>query len=191
MRVDDIHPADMLPGVIAGFEAQARGDVRVLPAVPCLRGDGSVFYADIATSPAEIDGRQCMVGFFSDVTERKRAEDALRESEERFRVLFEQAADSILVLEMKPDGMPVIRDANSSTFSRLGYERDELIGKPVSFIEAEPAGADQTAAQQRIASSPSGGSVRDKAQVQGRHDPGRRVLSDGAADRSRESHRFS
>ena len=149
MRVDGIHPADMLPGVLSGFEAQARGDVRVLPAVPCLRGDGSVFYADIATSPAEIDGRPGMVGFFSDVTERKQAGEALRQSEERFRVLFEQAADSIILLETKPDGMPVIRDANSATFRRLGYERDELIGKPVSFIEAEPAGASQTAERQR------------------------------------------
>jgi PAS domain S-box-containing protein len=67
-----------------------------------------------------------------------RAEEALRQSEGRFRVLFEQAADSILVLEIMPGGGPVIRDANSATSSILGYKRDELIGQPVALINEAP-----------------------------------------------------
>jgi PAS domain S-box-containing protein len=73
-----------------------------------------------------------------DIAERKQAEKALLESEERFRLLFEQAADSILLLDIVPEGIPVIRDANRATFRLLGYERDELIGQPVSFIEPAP-----------------------------------------------------
>lgn len=73
-----------------------------------------------------------------DITERKQAEESLRQSEERFRVLFEQAADCILLLEITPEGIPVIRDANNATFRLLGYERDALIGQPVSLIEAAP-----------------------------------------------------
>jgi two-component system sensor histidine kinase/response regulator len=72
------------------------------------------------------------------ITEHKQAEEALRQSEERFRVLFEQAADCILLLEIVPEGIPVIRDANNATFRLLGYERDALIGQPVSLIEAAP-----------------------------------------------------
>jgi len=79
-----------------------------------------------------------IVGTVQDITDRKRAEKALRESEKRFRTLFEQAADMILLLEIRPDGIPIIRDANIATFHILGYERDELIGKPVSFLEAAP-----------------------------------------------------
>jgi PAS domain S-box-containing protein len=74
----------------------------------------------------------------TDITERKLAEEALRQSEARFRILFEQAADIILQMEITPEGMPVIRDVNSAALRHLGYERDELIGKPVSFINVEP-----------------------------------------------------
>jgi two-component system, cell cycle sensor histidine kinase and response regulator CckA len=70
--------------------------------------------------------------------ERKRAEEALRQSEERFRSLFEQAADIILLLEITPEGIPVIRQANSATVRLLGYGQDELIGRPVSCIDAAP-----------------------------------------------------
>ena len=66
-----------------------------------------------------------------DITGRKRAEESLRQSEARFRILFEQAADIILQLEITPEGIPVIREANNATFRLLGYNRDEPIGQPV------------------------------------------------------------
>jgi PAS domain S-box-containing protein/putative nucleotidyltransferase with HDIG domain len=75
------------------------------------------------------------LGFCVDITERKQAEEELRQSEARFRILFEQAADVILQLEITPDGIPVIREANNATLRVLGYTRNELIGRPVSFIE--------------------------------------------------------
>jgi two-component system, cell cycle sensor histidine kinase and response regulator CckA len=67
---------------------------------------------------------------------RQENEAALRDSEDRFRVLFEQAADLILLMEIPPRGTAVIRDANTATFRLLGFERDELIGQPASFINA-------------------------------------------------------
>jgi PAS domain S-box-containing protein len=73
-----------------------------------------------------------------DITERKQAGEALRQSEEKFRVLFEQAADIILLMEITPEGMPVIREVNSATLRFLGFDRDELIGRPVSFINEAP-----------------------------------------------------
>ena len=138
MSVADIHPKDALQGVIAEFEAQACGEKTLAAGLPCLRKDGTVFYADVNAVKITIDGKECNAGFFRDITERKLAEEALRQSEERFRILFEQAADIILQLEITPEGIPLIREANSATFRLLGYEREELIGQPVSFIEAAP-----------------------------------------------------
>ena len=109
--------------------------------IPILRKDGDIRVAlwnsaNIRTKNGSLPVATMAQG--TDITERKRAEEALRQSEERFRILFEQAADCILLLEITPEGIPVIRDANSATFRLLGYERDELIGQPVSFIEAAP-----------------------------------------------------
>ena len=79
-----------------------------------------------------------ITGLVQDITDRKESEAALHESETRFRVLFERAADCILQVEITSDGIPVIRDANSVTFHTLGYDRAELIGQPVAFIDADP-----------------------------------------------------
>ena len=90
-------------------------------------------------------GKRFLVGVIRDFTERNRAEEELRRSEERFRVIFEQATDVILQLEITPEGIPVIREANSATFKILGYERDELIGQPVSVIEVRSDAAEAVA----------------------------------------------
>jgi PAS domain S-box-containing protein len=90
MSINDIHPKEFLPHVISEFEAQARGEKTLACNIPCLRRDGTVFFADINTTNVMIDKRPCNVGFFTDITERKQAEEALRESEQKYRLLIEQ-----------------------------------------------------------------------------------------------------
>ncbi len=58
-----------------------------------------------------------------------------REGEGLYRVIFEHARDSILVLELAA-GAPVIRDANPAALMLHGYSRGELIGKPVTVLGA-------------------------------------------------------
>ncbi|TET45564.1 PAS domain S-box protein [candidate division TA06 bacterium] len=74
MLVDDIHPREFLGHVLAEFEAGARGEKTFAPDIPCLRKDGTVVYADTSTVKASIDGKECNIGFFTDITERKKAE---------------------------------------------------------------------------------------------------------------------
>ena len=93
----------------------------------------------VTTTPLFDDGQLTgSVHVMHDITERKRADRELQEQEERFRTLFEQAADCIILLEIPPDGIPIIRDANLSTSRILGYGLAELIGQPVSMLIANP-----------------------------------------------------
>ncbi|MFH1022182.1 MAG: PAS domain S-box protein [Planctomycetota bacterium] len=66
----------------------------------------------------------------------KHAEEALRESETRYRNLFEQSGDYIMVMEVGPDGIPVIVDANMAALRAHGYLRKELVGKPIGFLDS-------------------------------------------------------
>ncbi|MFH0759952.1 MAG: PAS domain S-box protein [Bacteroidota bacterium] len=78
MSMNDIHPKKDIEWVSDEFMAQARGEKTVALDIPCLRKDGTMLYADICTTPMVINGKECNVGFFSDVTERKLAEEEVR-----------------------------------------------------------------------------------------------------------------
>ena len=53
-----------------------------------------------------------------------------------YRLIFEQARDSILLLELPPGKVPVIRDANPSALMLHGYSRGEIVGRPVTVLGA-------------------------------------------------------
>jgi PAS domain S-box-containing protein len=65
----------------------------------------------------------------------RKAEEALRESEEKFHSILAQVSDLILLLDIPPEGTPVIQDVSDSVFRLLGYARADLIGKPVSILD--------------------------------------------------------
>ena len=80
LGVADIHPKDSLDHVISEISSQDRGEKPLSLDIPCLRKDGSVFYADIAGSVTEVHGRRCIVGFFMDITERRKLQSQLQQS---------------------------------------------------------------------------------------------------------------
>jgi len=84
-------------------------------------------------------------GILLDVSDRKRAEEALRESEERFRILADAAREGILIHR---DGM--ILDANESVFTLFGYRREEAIGRSVLEFLAPGSVAAATAKLARV-----------------------------------------
>lgn len=74
LEVMDIHPEERMPYVLEQFEKQSRGEIMLAQGMPMRRKDGSVFYADINSTPIELSGRKYLLGVFRDITERKRAE---------------------------------------------------------------------------------------------------------------------
>jgi len=92
------------------------------------RKDRSTFDAQLSVSTVKDDGGKsiCMIGSFIDISEGKRAEKALRESEEKFRRMFQDVTDAITVTDMKG----VITDVNERTLELHDYEsKTEILGK--------------------------------------------------------------
>jgi PAS domain S-box-containing protein len=105
-----------------------------------VRKDGSIIYGKVNVNTVrDKDGKICLfIVELEDITESKRAEQDLKESEEKYKTLFEQAeqADSyLLVLEVPATGFPTIYDANASALQAHGYTREEIIGKPITFLD--------------------------------------------------------
>jgi len=130
----DIHPAEALAGVQKTFESQLKGEIRMAQNMPVKRKDGSVFFADVSASPIVLEGHSYLVGAFHDVTERRQAEERIRESEARYRSIFEHANDIIFLLD--GDGAFI---SLSPSFERIaGWQAEEWIGKPfVPLVHAD------------------------------------------------------
>ncbi len=92
-----------------------------------IKKDGSIAWGDFSTSAIhDADGRYRMtVAVIAEITERKRAEEALRESEQRFRQVAENAGEWI----WEVDANGIYRYCSSAVETILGYSPEELVGQ--------------------------------------------------------------
>ena len=88
------------------------------------RKDGTVFPVEVRVQTFREGGRWFFVSLVRDITERKRAEEALLASEQRFRTFVDHAADAFFL----QDDQGHVLDVNERACESLGYTRDELIG---------------------------------------------------------------
>jgi PAS domain S-box-containing protein len=94
------------------------------------------------------------VGVSFDVTERKRAEEELRESEARFRTIFEQANDFLVTTTLDQK----VTSVNPAVLAALGYTEEELIGHSVSeFMDPEDFRTSREALERKLSE---GGTTR-------------------------------
>jgi PAS domain S-box-containing protein len=96
-----------------------------------LRADGSEFPAEISIASTVLDGRPIFTGYLRDITERKRREEALRESEARFRAIFEQAPLAMIIYA--PDGRRL--RANAAFNQLLGFPCEGLAKLKTNVLE--------------------------------------------------------
>jgi PAS domain S-box-containing protein len=75
LGIGDVHPRTDLNFVVSEFESLVRGEQNLSSDIPCLRKDGTLFYAQVAAALTTIRGRKYYVGFFTDITERRKAEE--------------------------------------------------------------------------------------------------------------------
>lgn len=92
-----------------------------------IAADGrTVWLQDIVTVETDEQGPAILRGIMVDITEREQAEAALRDSEARFRSLFEEVPIAYQSLDIEGRYL----DVNKGLCTLLGYSPDELLGKP-------------------------------------------------------------
>ena len=100
LAVRDIHSQENLPLIEKQFEIMARGEAISNENIPVKRKDGGIFYVDIKATHITLSGRKYIVGSFRDITERKKAEEALRYEREKL----------INILDSIPDGVYIVNE---------------------------------------------------------------------------------
>ena len=133
--VPDFRDAERFPRAPAAAEA----GMRAAFAFPIVTG-GRVAGVMEFFSGTEREPEQALMPVMTligaqigDFIERRRTQEALRESEERFRLMTETAQDAIFTV----DEHSVITFCNRAVQRMFGYEREELLGKPLSMIIPE------------------------------------------------------
>jgi diguanylate cyclase (GGDEF)-like protein/PAS domain S-box-containing protein len=125
---DLVAPAERLDEARGITQAVAKGERVALESVR-RRKDGSPVNVQILGAPVRTaDGQVAVYGVYRDITERRRAEEALRISEEKFSKAFRMSPD-ILTLSSIDDGM--LLDVNDTFVKATGYAREEVIGRSV------------------------------------------------------------
>jgi PAS domain S-box-containing protein len=123
----DLFPPDVREGLKkAAFEIFARKEPFRNFSNTNVAKNGKIVFLETSGTPI-LDHHGALLGYRgadTDITERKRAEEALRESEERYRTMLDNIEDGYYEVDLPGD----LTFFNDSLCRILGYSRDELIG---------------------------------------------------------------
>ncbi len=102
--------------------------------------DGTIMHGLFSAQIITLQQQQCLLTTFIDFTDRHESEKALKDSEERYRRLFEVESDSVVLLD-KESGL--FLDVNSAAVCMYGYTKEEFMGLHHTAISADPEASRQ------------------------------------------------
>jgi len=128
LNIKDLHPKESLAYVLSEFESQAKGNRPFSSNIPCLKKDGKIFYANIYNAIVYIGNRKHNIGFFTDITSQKEANEKVN----LFRTLINHSNDSIELIDFETGRF---LDCNKKASQELGYTRKEFLSLKLFHID--------------------------------------------------------
>jgi len=121
-----LHPPEEIEGEFSRtFKSHIEEKAGKVLETQVITKKGEIRDVAIKANLFEIRGRKMLQGIFRDITEHKRAEEVLRESEEKFRLAFENAKDAIFWADPKTG---LITNCNKAAEILLEKKRGEIVG---------------------------------------------------------------
>jgi two-component system, sensor histidine kinase len=121
--------SDKRPGVIRRLRSE--GSLREVPN-EFVTKSGEIRHALWSGEVIEYGGKSVLLSLVYDITERKRVEESLSVSEEKFRAVFEGAMESIYLQNLQGRFL----DVNRNAYEQLGYSKDEMLQMTPLDIDA-------------------------------------------------------
>ncbi len=152
--------------------AESQGEVRNYELRLRRRDGGVVWTRNYARAVRDDAGATaCYEGVVVDITDSRLSEEALRESEERYRVVAETAADGIITI----DEHSRILFVNGAAQRIFGYAGDELVGQPLTLLMPPELHDRHRAGLRRYAETGVRGMPWEGMRLPGRHKSGREL----------------
>jgi PAS domain S-box-containing protein len=148
LTIKDIRPPEDVPALLETTRNTPK-DSETTGIWKHLKKNGAQIDVEITSHPLEYSGKAARLVVATDVTTRKKAEEALRQSEERFRLLISEVVD-YAILMLDPKGTVVSWNAGAERIK--GYDAREVVGRNFScFYPAEDVERGKPARQLRVA----------------------------------------
>ena len=114
--------------------------------VPCVHASGAPILVSWSAEPLELDGKDYLISVLADVTERERTEQALKDSEEKYRTLMEAVADPVIVYDLQ-GRVVYVNKAFSKVF---GWTSGEVLGDRLNFVPPEEVAESERKIQEAL-----------------------------------------
>ena len=133
LYVKDIHPKEEMEKIKAAICRAKESGTDFMGETALLSREGKAIPVEAGGVTFELEGKTYVMGSFRDITERKKAERILRESEEKYRELVNTSVDGVISIDNQ---MKIIL-WNPATERMFGYTEKEMLGQSLETVVPE------------------------------------------------------